>query len=133
MVTIYDHIEIRIKASRRDIFLRNDFKEFGSYRQVGRALQLMCSKGLLLKIGYGLYAKARRNRINNSLMVASLGGPDGVFISVLERLKIPYELTGLTAAYAEGKTTQVPAYFEVKVKKRFTRKIYIGAKRFNSA
>ncbi|HEH9401819.1 TPA: S-adenosylhomocysteine hydrolase [Aeromonas sobria] len=131
-MTVCDKIEIRIKRSKRGVFIRNDFKGLGSYRQVGRALQQMCYRGLLLRIGYGLYAKARRNRISNSLMVSSLGGPDGVLIEVLNRLNIPYELTGFSAAYVEGKTTQIPAYLEVKVKKRFTRRILIGARRFNT-
>lgn len=131
-MTVCESIEIRIKRSRRDVFIRKDFNGLGSYRQVGRALQQMCYKGVLLRIGYGLYAKARRNRINNALMVASVGGPDGVMIEVLNRLGIPYELTGLSAAYVEGKNTQIPARLEVKVKKRFSRKLYIGARRFNT-
>ena len=133
MMTIADRVEARIKRSKRDVFLREDFDDLGGYDQIGRALRQMCEKGLLLKVGYGVYAKARRNRINSRLMIASPGGPDAVLIATLDRLKVPYELKGLTAAYAAGKSTQVPAFMEVKPKKRFSRKLKIGSRVFNTA
>ena len=133
MMTIADRVEARIKRSKRDVFLREDFDDLGGYDQIGRALPQMCEKGLLLKVGYGVYAKARRNRINRRLMIASPGGPDAVLIATLDRLKVPYELKGLTAAYAAGKSTQVPASMEVKPKKRFSRKLKIGSRVFNAA
>ncbi|MGL4515974.1 MAG: DUF6088 family protein [Shewanella sp.] len=133
MMTIADRVEARIKRSKRDVFLREDFDDLGGYDQIGRALRQMCEKGLLLKVGYGVYAKARLNRINSRLMIASPGGPDAVLIATLDRLKVPYELKGLTAAYAAGKSTQVPAFMEVKPKKRFSRKLKIGSRVFNAA
>ncbi|MGL4666866.1 MAG: DUF6088 family protein [Saezia sp.] len=133
MMTIADRVEARIKRSKRDVFLRKDFDDLGGYDQIGRALRQMCEKGLLLKVGYGVYAKARLNRINSRLMIASPGGPDAVLIATLDRLKVPYELKGLTAAYAAGKSTQVPAFMEVKPKKRFSRKLKIGSRVFNAA
>lgn len=132
-MTIADRVEARIKRSKRDVFLREDFDDLGGYDQIGRALRKMCEKGQLLKVGYGVYAKARRNRINHRLMLASPGGPDAVLIATLNRLKVPYELKGLTAAYAAGKSTQVPAFMEVKPKKRFSRKLKIGNREFNAA
>ncbi|HGY1078535.1 TPA: S-adenosylhomocysteine hydrolase, partial [Aeromonas salmonicida subsp. salmonicida] len=73
MMTIADRVEARIKRSKRDVFLREDFDDLGGYDQIGRALRQMCEKGLLLKVGYGVHAKARRNRINSRLMIASPG------------------------------------------------------------
>ncbi|MFQ2238215.1 DUF6088 family protein [Aeromonas dhakensis] len=135
VMSIVERVEQRIKRSKRDVFLRQDFDDLGGYDQVGRALRQMCDKGLLMKVGYGIYAKARRNRINGRLMVASPGGPDAVIIAALDRLKVPYELSGLTAAYASGVSTQIPATMQVKVKpqKRFSRKLKIGSREFNAA
>lgn len=132
-MTIAERVEARIKRSKRDVFLREDFDDLGGYDQVGRALRQMCEKGLLMKVGYGVYAKARRNRINNRLMIAAPGGPDAVLIATLDRLNVPYELKGLTAAYSVGKSTQIPAFIEVKPKKRFSRKLKIGSREFNAA
>lgn len=131
-MTIFNLVERRIRRSRREVFLRSDFNNLGSCSQVGRALRQLCCRGLLLKVGYGVYAKARRNRINNRVMLAAPGGPCAVLIATLERLHVPYVLTGLTAAYIEGKTTQIPAFIEVKVKKRFSRKLTIGSRVFNT-
>jgi hypothetical protein len=132
-MTIAERVETRIKRSKRDVFIRDDFSDIGGYDQIGRALRQMCSKELIIKIGYGVYAKARRNRINNRLMIAANGGPDRVLIETLERLDVPYEFSGLTAAYVAGSTTQIPAYMEVKVKKRFSRKLSIGNKQINAS
>ncbi|EKO3438044.1 S-adenosylhomocysteine hydrolase [Vibrio fluvialis] len=130
-MTIAERVEMRIKRSKRDVYMRVDFSDLGSYSQVGKALRLMCAKEILIKIGYGVYAKARRNRINNRLMLAACGGSDSVLIEILDRLKIPYEFYGLTASYIEGSTTQIPASLEIKIKKRFSRKLLINNKKIN--
>lgn len=131
-MTIADRVQTRISRSKRNVFIRDDFSDLGGYDQIGRALKSMCSKELVMKIGYGIYVKARRNRINNRLMIAAEGGADGVLIETLERLNIPYEFSGLTAAYMAGTTTQIPASMEIKVKKRFSRKLEIGKKQINA-
>lgn len=130
-MTISKQVEMRIKRSKRDVYMRADFSDLGSYSQIGKALQLMCYKEVLIKIGYGIYAKARRNRINNRLMFAAHGGPNSILIETLGRLKIPYEFSGLTASYIEGSTTQIPASLEIKIKKRFSRKLVINNIKIN--
>lgn len=47
-----------VRRSKRNVFLRKDFAELGSYDAVGRALRQMTRTGKLVQIGYGLYAKA---------------------------------------------------------------------------
>ncbi len=131
-MTIAERVEARIKRSRRDVFVRDDFSDIAGYDQIGRALRELCKKELLMKIGYGIYTKARKNRINNRLMPAASGGPDSILLETLQRLNVPYELSGLTAAYAAGKTTQIPASMEVRVKKRFSRKLVIGSTKLNA-
>lgn len=130
-MTIYRLVEYRVRKSGRYVFFRSDFNDLGSRSQVGRALLRMCTRGTLLKIGYGVYTKARRNRINNNVMLASPGGADAVFIEVLIRLKLSYELTGLTADYVEGRISQIPACMEVKLKRRMYRKLTIGKRIYN--
>lgn len=48
---------------KRNVFTRKDFIALGGYDQVGRALLSLTREGKLIRIGYGLYAKARKNRI----------------------------------------------------------------------
>lgn len=130
-MTITDNIEVRLKLSTHYVFLRSDFNDLGDYSKVTRALQQICKKNILLRIGHGVYTKIRLNRINNNLMFASPGGSDAVLLEVLNRLNIPYEFTGLTADYFAGKTTQIPALVEVKINKRFSRKIKVGQHKLN--
>lgn len=44
MMTIADRVEARIKRSKRDVFLREDFDDLGGYDQIGRALRQMCER-----------------------------------------------------------------------------------------
>lgn len=60
--TIRDRIAKRIRRSRRaDVFVRDDFADFGAYDVVGRELRKLAGEGLLIKVGYGLYARANRS------------------------------------------------------------------------
>jgi hypothetical protein len=61
-------LEKRIARKRGDVFLRADFDDLGGYDQVGRALRGLVRKGRLMKIGQGLYARARRSSLDNKLM-----------------------------------------------------------------
>ena len=49
----------RIDRKRGDVFLRADFGDLGGYDQVGRALRKLVREGRLVKVGQGLYARAR--------------------------------------------------------------------------
>ena len=57
--TIETRILARIFRMKSSVLLREDFIDLGGYDQVGRALRQLAQKGKILKIGYGLYAKAK--------------------------------------------------------------------------
>lgn len=53
--TIRDRIADRIRRPRKtDVFLRDDFADFGAYDVVGRELRKLVSEGVLVQVGYGL-------------------------------------------------------------------------------
>src|ERR1700732_4865912 len=54
----------RIERKRGDVFLRTDFDDLGGYDQVGRVLRDLVRKGQLMKLGYGLYTRARPSLID---------------------------------------------------------------------
>ncbi|MZQ67899.1 type IV toxin-antitoxin system AbiEi family antitoxin domain-containing protein, partial [Escherichia coli] len=62
-MTIKARIQSRLKRSKRYVFTRDDFKDIAGYDQVGRVLRELVREGQLLKVGYGVYTKARRNGI----------------------------------------------------------------------
>jgi len=120
--TIKNRITTKIRRSRKEVFKRSDFKKLADYDQVGRALRELVEEGVLIKIAYGLYVKARLNRITGESMLAAPGGFTQVAKEALKRLSVPWEADSITKAYAAG-STQVPAAFQPVIKSRFSRKI----------
>lgn len=94
----------------------------GDYDQVGRALLTLTKEGSLIRIGYGLYAKARINRITGLLMIDSNGGFDGVAKEALDLLKVKWQPSRAQQYYNNG-STQIPTNTQVSIKGRFNRKI----------
>ncbi|BBQ91624.1 DUF6088 family protein [Raoultella ornithinolytica] len=130
-MTIKARIQSRLKRSKRYVFTRDDFKDLAGYDQIGRALRELMKEGLLLKVGYGVYTKARQNAITGKLMPAAPGGSAAVMIEALERLNVDYRLAGATSAYNSGKSTQIPASLEIKTSPRFKRTLSVGGSKLN--
>ena len=131
-MTIQDRLETRIKRAKRSVFMRSDFADIADYDQVGRGLRNLVRDGLLLKIGYGLYVRARINRITGALMPDNPGGNDGVLIEAMERLGVDYKFDDLSLKNLSGESTQIPASVKIIPKSsRFTRKIAVGKQRVN--
>nr|WP_298410241.1 DUF6088 family protein [uncultured Halomonas sp.] len=123
--TLEFRIREKIRKSRRTVFLREDFAMLGGYDQVGRALRQLEAQGRLIRVGQGLYAKARPNRITRKPMLAAPGGFDQVAKEALSRLGVQWEPTSAEKAYQAG-STQIPARVVVKVKGPFQRRIAYG-------
>jgi hypothetical protein len=116
----------RIDRKRGDVFLRADFDDLGGYDQVGRVLRQFVRQGRLLRIGSGLYARARPSTIDGA--PTPVKGLRALADEALRRLGVKTAPTRLEQAYSEGKTTQVPSGRRVAVNKRVRRTIgYNGA------
>ncbi|KFX02041.1 MULTISPECIES: DUF6088 family protein [Pectobacterium] len=131
-MTTRDRIQSRLKRSKHYVFTRNDFKDIGSYAQVGKVLRSLVSEGLLLKVGYGVYTKARQNNITGNIMPAAPGGSSAVIIETLERFNVPYRFVGATAAYNSGKSTQIPTSPEIETPPSFKRVLSVGNSKLNA-
>ncbi|EBS4373340.1 S-adenosylhomocysteine hydrolase [Salmonella enterica subsp. enterica serovar Oranienburg] len=130
-MTTKARIQSRLKRSKRYVFTRDDFKDIAGYDQIGRALRALVKEGVLLKVGYGVYTKARRNSITGKLMPASPGGSAAVIIETLDRLKVRYRVTDATRAYNSGKSTQIPVSAGIKTSSRFKRVLSVGNSKLN--
>ena len=64
----------RISRSAKEVFLRSDFDDLSGYDQVGRALNQLVSQGELVRIGQGLYTRARSSTVTGKPTIAVLGG-----------------------------------------------------------
>ncbi len=121
-VNLKTAIEKKIGRSNRTVFLRSDFKKLAGYDQVGRALRSLASDGKLMKIGYGLYAKARPNRLTGQAMLAAAGGFNQVAQEALQRLGVNWTPSDSVQAYQKG-SAQIPANTQVIIFDRFNRRI----------
>jgi hypothetical protein len=130
-MTTKARIQSRLKRSKRYVFTRDDFKDIAGYDQIGRALRALVKEGVLLKVGYGVYTKARRNSITGKLMPASPGGSAAVIVETLDRLKVRYRVTDATRAYNSGKSTQIPVSAGIKTPSRFKRVLSVGNSKLN--
>ncbi len=124
--TLGDKVSYRIARSKQNVFVREDFEDLGGYDQVGRALRQLARTGRLVKIGYGLYAKARESSLSGKTVpVKPL--PD-LAKEAIERLGMKAYPSQLERDYNAGRTTQVPTGRLIAVKGRISRRIgYNGA------
>jgi hypothetical protein len=122
-MTIASKVTTRINRSKRYVFERADFADIAGYDQVGQ----------LLRIGYGLYTKARENRITGKLMPASPAGADGVILEAIEKLGVEYQFDEFTQRSLNGESLQVPASFKIMTNSRFKRKIVVNNSAINAS
>jgi hypothetical protein len=113
----------RIDRKRGDVFLRADFDDLGGYDQVGRALRQLVREGRLVKVGQGLYARARPSLTSGEPI--PVGGL-GALKEALRRVGVETFPSRLERDYNDGRTTQVPTGRLVAVNRRVRRKIGYG-------
>jgi hypothetical protein len=106
-----------IDSFEGNVILRSDLKDLGLPRQVSRALKVLIEDGVLIRLGRGVYAKARRNEYIDTPVLQ--GVFENVCVESLNRLGIAWELGAAIKAYNEGKTQQIPVVFIIKLKDRF--------------
>lgn len=126
-LSLKSKVATKISRSKREVFLRTDFEKLAGYDQIGRALRQLTSDGVLVKVGYGLYAKARPNRITGKPMLAAKGGFTQVAEEALSRLGVKWQPSRSVLDYQSG-STQIPANAEVIIFERFNRRI--GTEKF---
>lgn len=119
-------IETRIAKSKRDVFLTRDFAALSDEDQVIRALRGLVAQRTLLRLGKGVYAKARPSSLSGRAVLANPAGFQAVAQQALNRLGVEWEPTEAQRAFAEGRSTQIPVNSVLKVKGRFARKLRYG-------
>lgn len=131
-MTAVDRIFAKIKSSKRYVFERKDFDEIASYDQVGRALNQLIERGCLMKIGYGLYTKAKLNSLTGRPMPTNPGGTDAILREVLTMKGVDYQIDELSLKSINGEITQIPASVQYSWDtKQFNRKLTVGSRVLN--
>lgn len=120
--TIIERISASIRTSPAMVFLRKEFDGFGHYRQVSRAVKDLVGSGELVRVGYGIYAKARPSVLSGrpvpALSLMEIG------FEVMRKLGIVADGGKDARALRDGLSTQVPMLPVINVgKSRIKRKI----------
>lgn len=111
----------RLKTHSSNVVLRSDFADLGDYRQISRGLKALIANKELVKIAFGVYAKAYQSKYTDAPLIK--GGTDLVFREALQRLEVPFEPGSAEQAYNAGVSTQVPVRNTVRLKGRCRRRI----------
>ncbi len=119
--TLAYKISARIARKNNAVFVREDFEDLAGYDQIGRILRELARAGKLIKIGYGLYAKAKISPLTGAV-VPVLPLPS-LAKEALERLGLETFPSFYEREYNAGRSTQVPTGRRIAVKGRVSRKI----------
>ena len=114
-----------IGRSKRDVFLRADFEKLGSPSRVTRAISELINKGKLVKLGYGVYAKAVPSPVTGNPIPRKV--LESLVVEAFESLGIPADLGAARSAYATGSSGQVPMSVTISTgSRRVSRKLKLG-------
>ena len=125
--TLESKVRYRTSRSSSSVFTPQDFLNLSGRPQVGRTLAKLVADGTLVKLGYGLYAKARTSSLTGApVPVKSL--PE-LAREALTKIGAEVRASAAEQAYNSGKSLQVPTGRVIGVKGRVSRKIGFGGNR----
>jgi hypothetical protein len=125
--TLREKIETRIARKRgEDVFLPREFADLGGEDQVLRVLRNLTREGRLMRLGYGVYARAITSKLSGKPILYSANGLASAARQALNKLGVKWEPTEAERAYNEGRSTQVPVNPAVRVRGRFSRRLRDG-------
>lgn len=121
-MNIMNRIRRSVANRGADVFLRADFEKFGSETQITRALSELQSSGVLVKLGVGVYAKAKRSVLSGEpIPVKPL---EVLAPEILKMFGVRAGQSRQTREYNSGGSTQIPTGLIFNTgKKRIKRKL----------
>ena len=125
------YIVNRLKRSlanrKTDVFLRSELQSFGSPAQVSRALTELQKDGVLVKLGVGVYAKAKPSVLTGKPIPTK---PLEVLApEILKKFGVQAGLSRQALEYNAGVSTQVPSGVVINTGKcRIQRKLGFNGK-----
>ncbi|VVD78462.1 hypothetical protein PAQ31011_01005 [Pandoraea aquatica] len=124
-MNLKDKLTSSLRKRRSDVFLRADFAGLGSEAQLSRALRELVDAGTIVKLGVGVYAKAKPSALSGKPIPVR---PVEVLApQVFKRLGVKTYPSRLVAAYNAGATTQLPANVVINTgNRRIARKLGFG-------
>lgn len=116
-----------VKQRTGNVILRAEIARLGSASQVTQALKSLQAKGVLVRIGTGVYAKTRKSSVTGATIPA--GSLETLATETLKKLGVTVRASKVAAAYNSGKTTQLPGTFVANTgDRRIRRRIAVGGR-----
>lgn len=106
IVLIASEMSQRISQQKSSIVLRTDFSDLEESGLVEEAFALLVAQWELVKIGEGVYSKARINALTGK--PTALDGFKVAALEALDRLGIEWEFSAGEQAYLDGKSNLIP-------------------------
>ncbi|QKM44058.1 S-adenosylhomocysteine hydrolase [Ralstonia solanacearum] len=124
--TVVSRLKQTLADSSEEVFLRAEFAGLGSVAQVGRALHSLVADGVLVRLGLGVYAKAKRSVLSGAPIPV---GPVEILAPIaLKKLGVEVAPSQAAQAYNNGSTTQLPAGIVLNTgRRRVSRKLGFGS------
>jgi len=123
--TVRERIEARIARNRGDdVFLTSEFLDLGDKDRVAGALRQLVRDKRLVRLGYGVYGRAMVSRLSGNPVLYARNGFAGAAREALTKLGVEWQPVEAERAYNERRSTQVPVNPVVRVKGRFSRRLF---------
>ena len=124
-MSLRDKLKTSLRKRKVDVFLRADFAHMGSEAQLSRALRELVGGGTIVKLGVGVYAKAKPSVLSGKPIPVC---PIEVLApQALKRLGVRTFPSRMVATYNAGDTTQLPASVVINTgNRRIARKLGFG-------
>lgn len=124
-MVIEERLKRAIALRKDDVFVRADFVQFGSSAQVSRALRQLVASGALVKLGIGVFAKAKPSSLSGKPIPVR---PIEVLAPVaLQKLGVKVKAGHAASAYNDGHTQQLPTGIVFDTgRRRISRKLGFG-------
>ena len=119
--TLEAKMTYRIKRNKSSVFIRKDFADLSGTDQIGRVLRKLVKEQVLIKIGYGAYARATKSIINDEMILEK--PLQELTFDLLKKLGIKARLSKAFDDYNSGRSTQIPTGRRIEIEGRFNRTI----------
>ncbi len=121
LITLKDKIKYRIRKSKENTFLVRDFMDLSDRDQVLRALRALMKENEIIRVGKGVYTKAKKSFITGDYIPKD--NLRAIAVTALKKLGVKVMPTDDEKNYNARLTEQVPNEFIIGVNKRVSRNI----------
>src|SRR5258708_12774470 len=107
--TLREKVEKRIARKGDAVFLPREFVDLGGEDQILRALRELVREGRLIRLGYGVYARAERSKLTGQPILAVPDGFLGASRAALHKLAVKSNPTEQPPPSNQRPSPQLPA------------------------